>query len=143
MEHRFEGERTLMRIFIGESDRAADGPHRGHPLHHALLELFRERGFAGATVLRGIEGFGASAKLHTANLLDLSLDLPIVVEVIETEERIQEVLPELDGMIGGGLITLEKVRVILYRPARVPEGERWKHRTEGLEPSGDTDAPAD
>jgi PII-like signaling protein len=142
MDHRFKGERTLMRIFIGESDRAADGPRRGHPLYHALLELLRERNFAGATVLRGIEGFGASAKLHTANLLDLSLDLPIVVEVIETEERIQELLPELDEMIGGGLITLEKVRVILYRPANVPEGERWKHRIEGLAPSGGADAPA-
>jgi PII-like signaling protein len=142
MEHRFKGERTLMRIFIGESDKAAHGPHRGHPLYHALVELLRERNFAGATVLRGIEGFGASAKLHTANLLDLSLDLPIVVEVIETEERIQEVLPDLDEMIGGGLITLEKVRVILYRPANVPEGERWKRRIEGLEPGGDTDARA-
>jgi PII-like signaling protein len=142
MEHRFKGERTLMRIFIGESDKAVHGPHRGHPLHHALLELLRARDFAGATVLRGIEGFGASAKLHTASLLDLSLDLPIVIEVIETEERIQEVLPELDEMIGGGLITLEKVRVILYRPAKVPEGERWKHRIEGLQPGGDADATA-
>jgi PII-like signaling protein len=140
MEHRFKGERTLMRIFIGERDRVAHGPRRGHPLYHALLELLRERDFAGATVLRGIEGFGASARLHTANLLDLSLDLPIVLEVIETEERIQEVLPELDELIGGGLITLEKVRVILYRPTEVPEGERWKHRIEGLEPGGGTDA---
>jgi PII-like signaling protein len=114
--HRFVGERTLMRIFIGESDKVLHGPHRGHPLHHALLELFRERNFAGATVLRGMEGFGASARVHTANLLDLSLDLPMVVEVVESEEHIQEVLPEIDTMIGGGLITLEKVRVILHTP---------------------------
>lgn len=134
--HRFKGERTLMRIFIGESDKVLHGPRRGHPLYHALLELLRERNFAGATVLRGLEGFGASARLHTANFLDLSLDLPIVVEVVETEERIQEVLPELDEMIGGGLITLEKVRVILYRPADVAENERSKHRIEGLTPNG-------
>ncbi len=142
MEHRFEGERTRMRVYVGESDRAAAGPHRGRPLHHALLELLRERDFAGATVLRGIEGFGASARLHTANLLDLSLDLPIVVEVIETEERIRALLPELDEMIGGGLVTLERVRVILYRPAKAAEDERSRHRTEGLEPSGGADAPA-
>lgn len=134
MHHRFKGERTLMRIFIGESDRAEDGPYRGRPLHEALLLLFRERGFAGCTVLRGISGFGASARLHTAHLLDLSLDLPIVLEVVETEERIQEVLPELDGMIGGGLVTLERARVILYRPDDVPESERRRNRIEGLEP---------
>jgi uncharacterized protein len=119
----FRGERTLMRIFIGESDRAESGPHKGLALHEALLRLFRERGFAGTTVLRGIKGFGASAKIHTADLLRLSLDLPIVVEVVETEEKIQEILPELDAIIGGGLITLERVRVILYRPAGANEQE--------------------
>jgi uncharacterized protein len=116
MTHGFKGERTLMRIFFGESDKAAAGPHRGKPLQHALMTTFRDRGFAGATLLRGIEGFGASARMHTARLLDLSLDLPLVLEVVETEEKIQEILPELDALIGGGLITLEKVRVILYRP---------------------------
>ena len=114
---RFEGERTLMRIFIGESDRCMDGPYRGKPLYEGLLTLLRERGFAGATVLRGIAGFGASARVHTDRILRLSLDLPIVVEVVDTEERIQDVLPVLDGMIGGGLITLERAHVILYRPA--------------------------
>lgn len=121
MTHRFEGERTLMRIFLGESDRCTGGPHKGKPLHEALLVLFRERGFAGATVLRGIAGFGASAKVHTDRILRLSLDLPIVIEVVDTEERIQELLPELDRMIGGGLITLERAHVILYRPAERAE----------------------
>jgi hypothetical protein len=134
MTHRFEGERTLMRIFIGESDRALDGSHKGKPLYEALLHLFRERGFAGATVLRGVAGFGASAKVHTDRILRLSLDLPIIVEVVDSEERIREVLPELDGMIGGGLITLERAHVILYRPADAVETERSRRRSEGLEP---------
>lgn len=117
MPHGFEGERTLMRIFIGESDKCAEGPYKGKPLYEALLAMFRERGFAGATVLRGIAGFGASAKVHTDRILRLSMDLPIVVEVVDTEDRIQEVRPELDRMMEGGLITLERAHVILYRPA--------------------------
>jgi len=123
MPHRFEGERTLMRIFIGESDRCPEGPYKGKHLYEALLHLFRERGFAGATVLRGIAGFGASAKVHTDRILRLSLDLPIVVEVVDTEEKIEAVLPELDDMIGGGLITLERAHVILYRPADGDDGD--------------------
>lgn len=115
MTESFRGERTLMRVFIGESDRCAAGPHKGRPLYEALLLFFRERGFAGATVVRGMAGFGASARLHTDKVLRLSTDLPVVVEVVEEEERIQEVLPELDPMIDGGMITLEKARVILYR----------------------------
>lgn len=122
MTQRFEGERTLMRIFIGESDKCDEGPHRGKPLYEALLALFRDRGFAGATVLRGIAGFGASAKVHTDRILRLSMDLPIVVEVVETEAKIAGVRPELDRMIGGGLITLERAHVILYRPAAASEG---------------------
>lgn len=133
--HGFRGERTLMRIFIGESDRCAEGPHKGKPLHDALVRVLRERGCAGATVVRGIQGFGASARMHTAKLLELSLDLPMVVEVVETEEKIQELLPLLDTMIGGGMVTLERVRVILYRPGDVAEDERWAHRIEGLEPA--------
>lgn len=116
MSHRFQGERTLMRIFLGEDDRCRSGRHEGRPLHEALLLTLRERGFAGATVLRGVAGFGASARLHTGKVLRLSTDLPVVVEVVEREEKIQEVLPELDEMMGGGLITLERARVILYRP---------------------------
>ncbi len=115
MTEQIRVERTLMRVFIAESDRCAAGDHKGRPLYEALLLFFRERGFAGATVVRGMAGFGASAELHTNRVLRLSTDLPVIVEVVEEEAHIQEVLPELDTMIGGGLITLEKARVILYR----------------------------
>lgn len=118
MTHGFRGERTLMRIFLGESDRCGSGPFRSKPLYEAILLTLRERGFAGATVVRAIAGFGASAKLHTGKVLRLSTDLPVIVEVVEREETIQEVLPELDRMIGGGLITLERARVITYRPGQ-------------------------
>jgi PII-like signaling protein len=121
MAHTFKGERTLMRIFLGESDRCPDGPHAGKPLYEAILLTLRERGFAGVTVLRGIAGFGATAHIHTDRVLRLSSDLPVVVEVVEREEEIQAVLPVLDEMIEGGLITLERARVILYRPA--PDGD--------------------
>ena len=110
---KFEGERTLMRIHIGESDK-----WHGKPLHEAIVELLRKEGFCGVTVLRGVGGYGGSSVYHTDKLLRLSQDLPIVLEVIETEERIGAVLPGLDEMVDGGLITLEKVRVILYRAAR-------------------------
>ncbi len=135
MTERFEGERTLMRIFLGESDRCASGPHAGRPLYEALLLTLREKGCAGATVLRGIAGFGASARLHTGKVLRLSTDLPVVVEVVETEETIQRLLPTLDPMIGGGLLTLERAHVILYRPEGKGDDDRWQHRVEGLEPS--------
>jgi uncharacterized protein len=118
MPHGFKGERTLMRIHIGEHDR-----YHGKPLYQAIVELLRQRQYAGATVLRAIMGFGATAKLHTDRIEVLSLDLPIVVECVETEDRIQAILPELDRMIGGGLVTLERARVIMYRPD-VAEGER-------------------
>jgi PII-like signaling protein len=131
MSHRFKGERTLMRIFIGESDK-----YQGKPLYEALLRRFREKGLAGATVLRGVAGFGASSTVHTEKVLRLSLDLPIIIEVVETEQAIQTILPDLDEMIGGGLITLERARVILYRPATVRPGQRELHRIEGLEPEG-------
>jgi PII-like signaling protein len=110
MTQKFAGERTLMRVFIGESDK-----YHGRPLYEALVDLFRQKGLAGATVLRGVAGYGASSTLHTDKVLRLSLDLPIVIELVETQEAIDAVLPELDAMIGGGLITLEKARVILYR----------------------------
>jgi PII-like signaling protein len=118
MPHGFTGERTLMRIHIGERDK-----YNGKPLYQAIVELLRERQYAGATVLRAIMGFGATAKLHTNRIEVLSLDLPIVVECVETEERIQAILPDLDRMIGGGLITLERARVIMYRP-ELPEEKR-------------------
>lgn len=100
----------LMRIFIGESDI-----HEGRPLYHAIVELLRGRGFAGATVLRGIEGFGRSSRLHTSHILRLSEDLPIVIECVDSDQRIEEILPALDDMIGDGLVTLEKVEVRIYR----------------------------
>lgn len=114
--HGLTGERTLMRIHIGERDK-----FHGKPLYEAIVLLLRERGFAGATVLRGIMGFGASAGIHSEKVLRLSLDLPLVVESVETEDKIQAILPELDGMIGGGLITLERAHVIMYRGAQAPE----------------------
>lgn len=138
MPHRFEGERTLMRIFLGDSDRCNEGPYKGRPLYEAVVLLLREKGFAGATVVRGAAGFGASARLHTGKILRLSQDLPVIVEVVEREETIREAMPELDRMIGGGLITLEKAHVILYRPEGAQDSDRWAHRVEGLEP-GDAD----
>jgi len=110
---KFEGERTLMRIHIGESDK-----WHGKPLHEAIVELLRKEGFSGATVLRGVGGYGGSSVYHTDKLLQMSQDLPIIVEAIESTERIETILPRLDGMVEGGLITLEKVRVILYRAAK-------------------------
>ena len=111
MPHRFQGERTLMRILIGESDR-----FRGKPLYEALLELFRKKGLAGATVLRGVAGFGASSVVHTERVLRLSLDLPIIIEVVETEETIQSLLPE---HVEEFLLTRD---------------QREAHRIEGLRP---------
>lgn len=107
----FKGERVLMRIHIGERDR-----FHGKPLYQEIVELLRKRGYAGATVHRGIMGFGAHARLHSDRVELLSLDLPIVIECVETEERITAILPELDTMIEGGLVTLERAQVIMYRP---------------------------
>ncbi|MEO8449541.1 MAG: DUF190 domain-containing protein [Gemmatimonadota bacterium] len=110
------GERILMRIHIGERDK-----HDGRPLYEAILLLLRARHLAGATVLRAIGGFGANARLHTDRVLRLSLDLPIIVECVDTKERVDAILPELDQMIEGGLITLEPVQVVIYRGH--PSGE--------------------
>jgi len=103
------GEQTLMRIFVGESDR-----WERRPLYESLVELFREQGFAGSTVLKGSMGFGAHSVTHSDRFLRLSSDLPVVIEVVESQEKIDKVLPILDTMLKGGLITLEKVRVIRY-----------------------------
>ena len=105
-----DGPALRLRIYIGEADR-----WQGHPLHEALVGILRERRLAGATVTRGIEGFGRNAHLHTAKLLRLSEDLPIVIDVVDTEARIREILPELDAMVGDGLITVEPVEVVAYR----------------------------
>ncbi len=106
---RLVGENVLMRIFIGESDR-----HGHKPLYEALVELLRKEGFAGATVLRGICGFGAHSVYHTQKLLDLSADLPLIVEVVDSQEKIDGIMPAIDAMMGGGMITLEKATVIRY-----------------------------
>jgi PII-like signaling protein len=103
-------EAELLRIFIGESDR-----HRGRPLYEVLVEVARQRGLAGATVLRGTLGFGANSRIHSAHILRLSEDLPMVVEIVDEPEKIAAFLPQLDGLIEEGLVTLERVRVILYR----------------------------
>ncbi len=113
--HGLTGERTLMRIHIGERDK-----YEGRPLHEAIVHLLRERGFAGATVLRGIMGFGASAGIHTEKVLRLSTDLPLVVETVESEDKIQALLPALDEMMGGGLITIERAKVVIYRGEATP-----------------------
>ena len=103
---------VLLRIFIGESDR-----HGGHPLHEAIVLKAREMHLAGATVLRGAMGFGKSSRLHTSKILRLSVDLPLVIEIVDSQDKIDAFLPVLDGMMGGGMVTLENVRVIHYRGA--------------------------
>jgi PII-like signaling protein len=100
----------LLRIFIGESDK-----HEGKPLYEWLVFRAREAGLAGATVLRGIEGFGAHSRLHTAKILRLSEDLPIVVEIVDSLEKIESFMPIVDDVIGEGLATLERVKVRFYR----------------------------
>jgi hypothetical protein len=107
---KLEGEGKLLRIFIGESDR-----HGRKPLYQAIVEMLRQEGMAGATVLRGIEGFGATSHLHTARILRLSEDLPIVIEVADTAERIEAIMPKIDEMVTDGLVTLERVEVVTYR----------------------------
>jgi uncharacterized protein len=115
---KLEGEGKLVRIFIGESDK-----HGRKPLYQAIVEMLREEGMAGATVLRGIEGFGATSRLHTARILRLSEDLPIVIEVADTAERIEAIMPRLDEMVTEGLVTLERVEVVAYR-AQPPKGDQ-------------------
>jgi len=107
---KLEGEGTLLRIFIGESDR-----WHGKPLYEAIVLAAREHGLAGATVLRGPMGYGASSQVHTSKILRLSEDLPMVIEIVDTEEEIHEFLPTLDAMVTEGMITLEKVQVLRYR----------------------------
>lgn len=100
----------LLRIFVGESDR-----HGHHPLYEAIVLKAREAGLAGATVLRGVMGFGKNSILHTAKILRLSEDMPMVIEIVDSLEKIEQFLPELDQMVSDGLVTLETVRVIHYK----------------------------
>jgi uncharacterized protein len=114
---KIEGEGKLLRIFIGESDK-----HGHKPLYQAIVEMLREEGLAGTTVLRGIEGFGAHSRLHATRILRLSEDLPIVIEVVDGAQKIDAVLPKLDEMIGDGMVTLERVEVLAYR-AEAPQSD--------------------
>jgi len=104
------GENLLLRIYIAEGDR-----YEHRPLYEALVEMLRKEGFAGATVLRGICGFGAHSVYHSQKLLDLSADLPMIIEAVESEEKVNAVMPRIDAMMSGGMITMEKVKVIRYR----------------------------
>ncbi len=113
---KIEGQGKLLRIYIGESDR-----WEGAPLYQAIVRRLREEGLAGATVIRGIEGFGAHSRLHTARILRLSEDLPLLIEVVDSEERIRRVLPMLEGMIPEGLVTLESVEILAYRAGKSEE----------------------
>jgi uncharacterized protein len=105
-----EGEALLVRIYIGESDH-----YEGKPLYDAIVRHLRHRGIRGVSVFRGIEGYGRSSRVHTTRILAMSEDLPILVEAVDEADRIRAVLPELEPMIGGGLVTLEKVEVVVYR----------------------------
>jgi hypothetical protein len=110
---KLEGEGQLLRIFVGEADR-----WHGKLLYEAIVERARAEGLAGATVLRGLMGFGAKSRIHTAKVLRLSEDLPMVIEIADRAERIQQFLPALDDMVADGLVTLERVQVIAYRPGK-------------------------
>jgi PII-like signaling protein len=107
---KLEGAGKLLRIFVGESDT-----WHGRPLYQAIVERAHAEGMAGATVVRGIEGFGGSSRIHTARILRLSEDLPVVIEIVDSDEAISRVLPALDEMVTEGLVTLESVDVIAYR----------------------------
>jgi PII-like signaling protein len=110
---RIEGEGKLLRIFIGESDT-----WHGKPLYQAIVERVRAEGLSGATVSRGIEGFGANSRIHTSRILRLSEDLPIVIEIVDTAEQVDAILPVLDEMVTEGMVTLERVEIIAYRSSK-------------------------
>lgn len=109
--HGLKGEQVLMRIHIGERDR-----YQGKPLYEQIVHLLRSRGYAGATVFRGVMGFGAGGHVSSDRIEVVSFDLPLVIECVETQERIEAILPDIDAMMDAGLITLERAKVILYRP---------------------------
>ncbi|WP_324715391.1 DUF190 domain-containing protein [Carboxydochorda subterranea] len=119
---------ALLRIYVGDSDR-----WEGEPLYHALMMRARQMGLAGATVIRGVAGFGAHSRIHSARLLRLSEDLPVIVEVADTEERIGAFLPHVRQMVREGLVTLERVQVLLYRPSsgRASSEQAAEHDAQG------------
>lgn len=112
-----EADKKLLRIFVGEADN-----YEGRPLYQAIMETLRKEGVAGATVFRGLEGFGKSSLLHTANLLRMSTDLPLLIECVDTADRIEEIMPVLDEMIGDGLVTTQDVEVRVYRGSEGTSG---------------------
>ena len=115
---RIPREGQLLRIFVGESDR-----WKGRPLFEAIVQEARRQGLAGATVFRGFEGFGARSRIHTSRILRLSQDLPILIEIVDAEDKVQAFLPVLDDMVQEGLVTVEKATVIFYRAEKAPAGD--------------------
>lgn len=105
----------LIRIFIGEDDR-----YENKPLYEAIVEMVRKEGLAGATVLKGVLGFGAKSRIHTSKILRLSEDMPMVIEIVDKPERIEKILPLIDKMIGEGLVTIEDIEVMIYRHSTLP-----------------------
>jgi len=109
------GEGVLLRIFIGEADR-----HQGRPLSEVIVEAARKRGLAGATAWKGFMGFGAHSRMHTAKVLRLSTDLPVIIEIVDTREKIDAFLPELEDLVAEGLVTLERADIQIYRGPATP-----------------------
>ena len=114
---KLEGTGKLLRIFVGESDR-----HGSQPLYTAIVERARKGGLSGATVFKGIEGFGGHSVVHAARIFDLSADLPVLIEIVDSEEKIRAFLPTIDGMVSEGLVTLETVEIIAYRTGTATGG---------------------
>ena len=114
---RIPAEGTLLRVFIGESDK-----HEGRPLYEVIVAEARRQGLAGATVWKGFMGFGAHSRMHTAKILEMSQDLPIVIEIVDAPDKIEAFLPALDGLVAEGLVTVEPARIILYRAPQHPRG---------------------
>ncbi|MDA8194674.1 MAG: DUF190 domain-containing protein [Thermaerobacter sp.] len=116
MEAKITGEAVRLRIFVGETAHC-----HGKPLYHAIVLKARQMGMAGATVMRAFEGFGPSSRIHTTNILDLSSDLPIVIEIVDSREYIEQFLPELDSLVDSGLITMDSVHVVKYSHKSGPD----------------------
>ena len=120
---KLEGSRQLVRIFVGEQDR-----WQGRPLYEAIVDEARALGLAGATVFKGVMGYGAKAHLHTAKLLELSYDMPMVVEIVDSAPKVAKLLPRLKAMVADGLVTIEKARVIVYRADKATPRSRSRPR---------------